>query len=101
MTEFVKREMAALDVFQEEVSKYGLEVVRNAIGGQYEGRGTEVFILHMHTKPHPVKGFKALIAQLEQDGYHVSKRIHTDFKTGVKSMVFSVSGTARIKSTIR
>ena len=101
MTEFIKREMAALDVFQEEVSKYGLEVDRTAFGGRYEGRGTDVFILWMHTKPQPVKGFKKLIEQLEQDGYHVIKYLRTDFKTGVKSMAFYVSGTARIESTIR
>lgn len=96
MTEFVKREFAELDKFQQRVNPYGLEVNRNCIGGRYEGPGTEVFILSMSTKPKPVKGNKALMNRLELDGFYLHTYLRTDPITGIKYMVFYVTGYARI-----
>lgn len=99
MTEFMKKEHAELDKFQERVNAYGLEVNRSCIGGMYEGPGTDVFILQMTTKPHPVKGNKKLIEQLERDGFHPQIYRREDFKTGKKYMAFFVSARARIATT--
>lgn len=99
MTEFMKREHAELDKFQERVNAYGLEVNRRYYGGVYEGPGTDVFILQMTTKPHPVKGHKKLIEQLERDGFYPQIYRRVDPKTGTKYMAFFVSACARIATT--
>ena len=99
MTEFVKREMAELDKFQQRINQYGLEVNRGCIGGMYEGYGADVFILQMTTKPHPVKGNKKLIERLENDGFYPQVYRRVDPKTGTKYMAFFVSARARIVTT--
>lgn len=92
MTEFVKRENEELEKFRQRVSQYGLEV-SNSRGGYYEGTGTDVFILRMTTKPHPVKGNKKLIEQLVRDGFQ-----HRIFRNFDNRMAFYVYGHARINT---
>ena len=91
MTEFVKREYEELAKFQQRVSQYGLEVNRQHLSGCYEGQGTDVYILHMVTKPHPVKGNKKLIEQLVRDGFQPEV-----FRDQHNKMAFYVYAPARI-----
>lgn len=93
MTEFVKREFEELEKFQQRVSQYGLEANKNGFSGHYESTDTDVFVLHMTTKKHPVKGNKKLIEQLERDGFQY--RVYRDFDN---RMMFYVYGSARINT---
>lgn len=96
MTEFRKKELNAMEQFQQRIDKYGLKVSQSLTSGRYEGSKTDVFLLTMMTEPYPAKGNKKLIQQLENDGFYPSVYRRTDPKTGRKYMAFYIANTARI-----
>lgn len=78
LTEFRKNELDAMDKFQKEIDQYGLKVDRSSSGGSYSDTCMEFFNLSIVTEKMPVKGNKALIKRLEEDGrYWVQKWLNT------------------------
>lgn len=95
MTNFMKKELDALNAFRDEMAEYGLPV-SSGTGGTYED---DVYKLTVKTKYQPAKGQKKLIERLEKAGYCVAKWMEYDNwrRNGRKHMVFTVWKTVEIK----
>ena len=98
MTDFMKKEFAAMDAFQERLDKYGLRVNRGGISGRYLSNDCSVFQACIYSETYPMKGKKQLIEQIRQDGLMVNTGMKMDSKTGKNYRTFWVVGTARINT---
>lgn len=87
-TRFVQKEMEARRAFQNEMDKYGLEVVSGCGGHFSDDMG--YFNLTVSTKPVEAKGNKALMERLKRDGYQVIKFRTLEFKTFRRYLAFII-----------
>lgn len=95
MTIFQKKELDALDTYQQEMNQYGLCVNKYSFSGSYNSDST-AFNLEMKTNALPVKGNKDLLERLDAAGYTVWKWCRKD-DDGRRYFVFAVCKTTPIQ----
>ena len=96
MTKLMEKKYEALNKFDQLMNSYGMEAYRNGMSVCYPGDDLNIYSVSFKSKEVPVKGNKALMVKLENDGFCVQKYMREDRSTGRSYYVFFVTKSYRI-----
>ena len=96
MTKYEEKRLEALDNFAQLMNSYGMEANRRSTSTRYPcNDNLNIVAVSFVSEVVPVKGNKALITRLVEDGFCINKIMREDRHTGCSYYVFYVSKSYR------